>query len=216
MHLLEILFNWAMTPKDLYCERLLPGIWGEPANVLSSLIFLVPVYIAFKCRNKFFGWLTSGVFTASTAYHLFANNLTYVLDVGLIIATIVIYYVFFFISVGVKKPLAIAGMLAYLLFVFMSLQALPIEYSYSGVLPLFGGQLTILFSRKLYANCLQVLIGLGAFCFALAARFFDSLVCASFPHGTHFLWHAFSALSLAALLLCLAYKPKTELPNIIK
>jgi len=199
-------FNYLLAYKDLYCERTSFGLWGEPANFISNIAFLIPAYIAYRRKSKFFTVLPLLIAAASLFYHSFANELTYLIDVSCIISTIVFYYMFFFNSIGIKKVWAVGGVLSYLVFLMMSLQALPLEYSYYGVLPLMAAQLAMLFSKSRHMDCLKVLMGLGAFSFALVARFYDAAICESFPHGTHFLWHIFSALTLAALIPCLKYQ----------
>ena len=40
------------TPVDLYCERITPLFWAEPANALSNLAFLVAAFAAFQLWQR--------------------------------------------------------------------------------------------------------------------------------------------------------------------
>lgn len=48
------------------------------------------------------------------------------------------------------------------------------------------------------------LTGSAIFVVSVICRMIDPLVCASFPLGTHFLWHVFNGLMLAVLLAATA------------
>ncbi|MEW6631393.1 MAG: hypothetical protein AB1440_11025, partial [Pseudomonadota bacterium] len=48
------------------------------------------------------------------------------------------------------------------------------------------------------------LTGSAIFVVSVICRMLDPIVCASFPLGTHFLWHIFNGLMLAVLLAATA------------
>ena len=75
---------------DDYCERLGPGMWAEPLNVISNLSFFVAAWLlwryARKNRMKDTGGymliaLIAVIGVGSTLFHTFANRLTEWMDV---------------------------------------------------------------------------------------------------------------------------------------
>ena len=40
------------TPVDLYCERMTPSFWAEPANAISNLAFLFAAFAAFDLWRR--------------------------------------------------------------------------------------------------------------------------------------------------------------------
>lgn len=207
MNILEIAhtaYAWATTSKDIYCERMASGgYFGEPLNLLSSLFFFLPAYVAYKRGSKFFTAACLTVAFGSAFLHSFANNLSYLMDVSAIIVMIITYYAFFFVKMGLKPLISIIGVASYVGFLIPIMQALPLEYSYYGVFPLMAVQFAMLYSRKEKLAYLKCLAGVGLFCIALAARFYDGLACASFSYGTHWLWHIFNSLVLTIFITCL-------------
>lgn len=64
---------------DGYCERVAPGLWGEPLNSLSNLAFLVAAVLVWRLAagdraGRLLAGLIGLVFAASTAFHLLATR----------------------------------------------------------------------------------------------------------------------------------------------
>ena len=37
---------------DHYCERMAPGLWGEPFNLLSNFAFLIAAAVVWRIRSR--------------------------------------------------------------------------------------------------------------------------------------------------------------------
>lgn len=184
---------------DGYCERLAPGLWGEPFNDMTNLVFLVAAGLVWWRANgqrhrRVLAGLIGLVFVASTVFHLVATRWGAVADSSAI-AVFLLYY---------------AAMFPRMFF------GVPMRWSWLAA-PAFAGltAATAVFGGGLY---LPALIGLAGFTVALAVardpywahfavagaifalslafRQVDEVVCDIFPTGTHFLWHLLNAVVL--------------------
>ncbi|MGW5715851.1 hypothetical protein ACWEVP_06770 [Amycolatopsis sp. NPDC003865] len=182
---------------DGYCERVAPGLWGEPLNDFSNLAFLVAAVLVWRLAagdrtGRLLAGLIGLVFAASTVFHLLATRWAAVADSTAILVFVLVYAVVF-----VRKYWS--GRWAWV--------AAPGFLALTAVTALLGGGLY-----------LAPLIGLGAFAavlafqrdtawthFAVAGAVFalslslrtlDRDVCAYVPVGTHFLWHLLNGLVL--------------------
>jgi len=90
------MLSWSTSVRD-YCERTGPGLWAEPANVLSSLAFLLTAIMAFRRWRRAGGddvaslgliVVVAAVGLGSSAFHALATLGAAVLDVGPIAAFI--------------------------------------------------------------------------------------------------------------------------------
>ena len=75
---------------DLYCERLGPGLWAEPVNTTTNLVFFVAAWVTWRMADHLRAfsvgvWLLIGLIGAigmgSGLFHAFATNWARVLDV---------------------------------------------------------------------------------------------------------------------------------------
>ena len=80
--------DW-FAPLDLYCERLAPGLWGEPLNAISNVAFLVAVAVGWAacCKSDRTDAATAAVAAlvavigvGSFLFHTFANAWSIVAD----------------------------------------------------------------------------------------------------------------------------------------
>lgn len=209
-----------LTPVDLYCERTGPGLWAEPANALTNLAFIAAglwgVWQVRRYRTGIFAevlaWWVVAIGIGSTLFHTFASKGTIWADI-LPIAGFTLAYTLFnlrrFLGMGWGKAIlvfaafyAVAGLITY---------AVPdwLRQASNGTtnylppflaLAFFGAWVAATGNRAGWYN----LTGSAIFVVSVICRMIDPLVCASFPLGTHFLWHVFNALMLAVLLAATA------------
>jgi hypothetical protein len=173
---------------DGYCERVAPGLWGEPLNSLSSLAFLAAAVLVWWLADgdragRLLAALIGIVFVASTAFHLLATRWAAVGDSMALLVFAAVY----------------AGLVARR----WAWVAVPAFLGLTVVGAVLGGGLY-----------LSVLIGLGVLAFvyrpywthyavagavfalALALRTIDRDACDLVPAGTHFLWHLLAGVVL--------------------
>ncbi|TPN83700.1 hypothetical protein FJ987_25630 [Mesorhizobium sp. CU2] len=209
-----------LTPVDLYCERTGPGLWAEPANALTNLAFIAAgLWGVSQVRRHRAGtfaevlaWWVVAIGIGSTLFHTFANKVTIWADI-LPIAGFTLAYTLFnlrrFLGMGWGK--AIAVFVAFYVVAGLITFAVPdwlrqASNGTTGYLPpflalaFFGVWVAASGNRAGWYN----LTGSAIFVVSVICRMIDPLVCASFPLGTHFLWHVFNALMLAVLLAATA------------
>jgi Ceramidase len=212
---------------DLYCERILPGLLGEPLNALSNLSFFVAAWAIwrlaqYQMKEPLSIWilitLAIAIGTGSTLFHTFATEWASLLDM-------------------------IPILLFQLCFLwFYSNQVTGMKYRYIGLLILsflyassFSSQFTSLLNGSLsYAPTLLALLSFGLyhyqkqkrepyillaasgiFLLALLFRTLDQSICSHWSVGTHFLWHLCNGLLLylSARSLILNSSPKVACVN---
>ncbi|EMD22485.1 hypothetical protein [Amycolatopsis azurea] len=183
--------NWTAY-LDGYCERLAPGLWGEPLNSLSNLAFLIAAIAVWRQpKGRVFAVLIGLVFLGSTAFHLLATRWSAAADTGFILV-FVLYYaaVFPHLFFGVSRRL--------------SWLAIPVFLAFTAVVASLGGgmYLSALIGLVVFAVVLKgehrrrFAIAAGVFGVSLSFRTADHTVCGNFPAGTHFVWHLLNGLVL--------------------
>jgi hypothetical protein len=199
---------------DHYCERVAPGLWGEPANALTNVAFLIASGLLFwllvrqPSRVPVTVWLlpvtTAVVGLCSLAFHMLATGFTGLLDTLSIIAFILIaavVTVHLIWEVPWRWAWVVApGYLAFALGLNAALSAIGGERAVlGGYLPalvgLVGFGLTIRLTAPVESRRFGTLLLWTAALFAvsLTLRTLDSPLCADLPMGTHFLWHCVNA-----------------------
>lgn len=193
---------------DLYCERLAPGLTGEPLNAISNLAFFIAAFAIAKLafnQNKIpveiwlLLGLTIAIGTGSTLFHTFATRWSNWLDIIPIFLFQLCFLWLYARRVIRMKPL-IAGVFL-TGFVFASLlsqqfiHVLNGSLSYTPALLILGG-LGIYHYQQQKQEALILLAATGVFFVALFFRTFDSTICPNFPFGTHFLWHLLNGVVL--------------------
>ncbi len=83
---------------DGYCERVAPGLWGEPFNSLSNLAFLLAAVLVWRLAagdraGRLLAVLIGLVFAASTVFHLLATRWAGVADSVSILVFVLVYVV---------------------------------------------------------------------------------------------------------------------------
>ena len=205
-----------LIPVDLYCERTGPGLWAEPANALSNLAFIATGLWGVRQVRRYktgafaevLAWWVVAIGIGSTVFHTFASKGTIWADI-LPIAGFTLAYTLFNLRrfLGMSWSKAILVFVAFYVVAGLITFAVPdwLRMASNGTtsylppflaLAFFGVWIAATGNRAGWYN----LTGSAIFVVSVICRMVDPLVCASFPLGTHFLWHVFNALMLAALL----------------
>jgi len=195
-------------PVDLYCERLAPGLWGEPFNVTSNIAIGIAAWAIWQLRRdastsqslvRFFAWLTAAIGVGSVAFHMLATSWARVLDEG----PISFFQIAFLWCYGRRvmrwsTPTVIVLIVALLASTF-GLRVWTTAFNRS--LPYFPALLlTLIFGcdhvRAGRRSPWSLLVGAVVFAAAIYLRSIDNAVCDAFPIGTHFIWHLLAAVVL--------------------
>lgn len=203
---------------DIYCERIGPGLWAEPVNLLTNAAFLLAAAAAaarfaraprLTLRNAWDIALLIGLLAAigvgSGLWHAFAKPWAALADSIPILV---------FISVFLPSFLhRVAGLgAAPIVVLFAVFQAA--NFALRGSFPPEALNGSIFYAPAWVGLALMVLyVGLrrhplaarvGAawaiFTVSLAFRTVDAAVCEALPVGTHFLWHLLNATVLYLLV----------------
>lgn len=182
---------------DGYCERVGPGLWGEPLNSLSNLAFLVAAVLVWRLAagsrlGRVLAVLIGLVFAASTVFHLLATRWAATADSVSILVFVLVYVVVF-------ARVFFEWRFAWL--------AAPAFLALTVVTALLGGGLylsaliglgicaaLLAFARDAYWT--HFAVAGAVFALSLSLRTLDRDVCDYVPVGTHFLWHLLNGVVL--------------------
>lgn len=199
---------------DVYCERLSPAFWAEPANAISNLGFvLVGVWALYRTRKcaassmvVFLSAMVAVVGLGSFLFHTYANTLSLVGD---LLPIFIFTSAYLYHSLrhylkwsGDRTWIALAAVVLSMLFVQVQVPNHILNGSLLYVPPLIA-----LFSianavkRHQLAIAQRYQAAAIVFTLSLALRTIDFVVCDSFPMGTHFLWHLLNGACLGLLML---------------
>ncbi|MCR6489448.1 hypothetical protein M8542_42195 [Amycolatopsis sp. OK19-0408] len=180
-----------------YCERLGPGLWGEPLNSLTNLAFLVAAVLVWRlAAGDRIGRLLAGsiglVFAASTVFHLVATRWAGAADSLSILVFVLVYVVLFGrVFLGWRHAWLAAP-------AFLALTAATALLGgglyLAAVIGLFAFAALLAFRRDTYWT--HFAIAGAVFALSLSLRTLDRDVCDYVPVGTHFLWHLLNGLVL--------------------
>lgn len=188
---------------DGYCERVAPGIWGEPLNSLSNLAFLIAAILVWRHARgdrtgRLLAVLIGLVFLASTTFHLLATRWSGAADSLFILVFVLCYAVLFpRVFFGVDPRLAWLGPPAFL--ALTAVTALLGGGLYLSALIGLGVFAALLgFSRDAERRAFwpRYAVAGAIFALSLSLRTIDREACAFLPSGTHFLWHLLNGLVL--------------------
>jgi len=205
---------------DSYCERVAPGLFGEPLNATSNLAFLLgAVLLWLSTRAAAAGApgrpraatlyalpiLITLIFLGSTAFHTTATRWGGALDTGFIVVFLLYYVVFFahwFLGVRWSRAwLAAPAFAAFTALVTATVGQLigsgPGMYL-SALLGLFVFAAMLRWWPRPEVRSYWVFFAVAGAVFALSLtlRGLDRDVCDAMPAGTHFLWHVLNACTL--------------------
>jgi hypothetical protein len=208
-----------------YCERTGPGPWAEPLDAGSNLAFLAAAAVALiawrRTRSRDWPLLllvadAAAIGLGSLAFHVAPGPLTWAGDVWPIRLYALGHLGLALRRLGGAGRLATLGGLAAL-----SAAATAATWAWPVVLAGGVGYLPVLAALTLLGGWLAWrpgtperraagrahLVAAASFATALALRTIDLPACASFPAGTHFLWHLLTGLTVALLLLAMLRGP---------
>lgn len=205
-----------LTYLDGYCERAGDaGLWGEPLNAVTNLCFIVAAILAANALHKVPNvfkvdlWLLVaflfGIGSGSGAWHLMPTGHTVLMDVIPITLFINMYLVSALrrlLKFSYRKVIfwwAVyfgAGLVAQV--------TLPPDLFNGTIMyiPTFLTLVVLSFAVRSRDAALGSIFFKVLFVWALSLVFrtIDPEICAQFPYGTHFLWHALNAWVLWRLL----------------
>ena len=204
---------------DHYCERVAPGMWGEPLNLVSNLAFVVAgIFVSqyfLRQQSKIhsqtwdFSLLITLLFAigiGSGLWHLYATSWSLKADTIPILLFINIYLLsclFRLFSLSI-----IAGLSIFITYhvINSGIQwILPADFLSGSIfyLPTWFFLLGITFymwQLKLIAYRFFIFAFI-IFTVSLGFRTVDLFICDSIPIGTHFVWHLLNAMTLYLLMI---------------
>lgn len=201
---------------DGYCERLQPGFWDEPLNALSNAAFLLAAGVAAvqvgrheTARDDRPLWIlvliVALVGIGSFLFHTFATYWAMLADIIPINIFILAY-----LGYGLRRyfgqgwVFTLSALAIFFAGSFALDSAVPsyVLNGSVGYLPALGALIAIaaLLSRANHPAARGIAAAGVVFAVSLTFRTIDNAVCASWPAGTHFLWHSLNGLLLYVLL----------------
>lgn len=216
--------DW-LQPVDIYCERLSPDYWAEPVNALSNAAFvLAAVWAGVEARRRGLGqtvlWalivMAGLIGIGSFLFHTHANRwseLADTLPIWSFVGLFVLSAMHYIGGMPAAKVARVSGIVAVAVVGTIWLLA-----SGEGADPA-GHAADPLNGSGQYAPALAALLvfsvvawwrqspvarwiwaATACFVISLGFRTLDVAVCASFPVGTHFIWHLMNGLMIGLLL----------------
>lgn len=206
---------------DKYCERVSPGLWGEPLNIISNIAFLVVAILLLKTfKNKYVGEYSKHLDIAlliallfiitigSTLWHTLALRWALYTDVIPILIFVNIFFLSCFVRVlNLRVINVILFFSIFQLFSFFIKNQYPIDTLNGSIfyLPILISLaiITVALYRKNRIVGKYYLMAFVLFALSLSLRTIDISYCDTFSTGTHFLWHIFIAVMLYTLTMSL-------------
>lgn len=197
---------------DGYCERLGPGLWAEPLNLVSNAAFLAAALWVWPRTQgqplaRALAVVLALIGMGSALFHSFATPLTGLADVLPILGFILLY-----LFAAARRLLALrpaAALLVVLAFFPFAALAVPVLH---WLLPGLGSSagyapipvLIVIFAalthRRAPQTARRLVLGAGLLALSILARSLDAPLCPVLPLGTHVLWHLLNAVLLASMI----------------
>lgn len=202
---------------DAYCERTDASFWSEPVNAATNAAFLIAGVLLWQSLTRLrvsgeivprsvrsLPWLLCLIGLSSFLFHTLATVWAGLADtLSILLFGCVFLYAFLRHAAGADTWTALAGAGLFTLASYFTPSFLPkgLLNQSGAYFPYLAGLLAIaLFLRASARPGWRVfLLGILVFCVSLALRTIDLRVCATFPLGTHFLWHVLNAVVLFLL-----------------
>ena len=212
---------------DLYCERLVPGFWGEPLNALSNAAFVIAAVFAWRLARRMgqTDLVTSGLIILSGAiglgsflFHTLANSWAELADVVPIWSFVALYVIviIYRASAGnVFKTIRIVAITSICIGLVFWLTGDDITTGPDTAPAILNGSLQYLPAiialsifavlthiRRLPARHLVTAAAL-TFLGSVVFRTVDLAICETLPIGSHFVWHLLNGTMVGLLLAVL-------------
>jgi len=205
--------SWLFDSVDIYCERTDVGLLNEPMNAITNLAFIAAatyLYLLYRDHHqrdraaKILIVLIGIIGIGSSLFHMFANQLTMLMDV-----IPITLFVFYYLWTAFRRFLHWGNGQTFLLLLLFGgctwlIGLIPAPYNLNNSAP--------------YLPCLAAIIYLGMrmkdirhesaetlflaatwFSVSLFFRIIDMALCSLIFTGTHFLWHLCNSVVLCVL-----------------
>ncbi len=214
---------------DAYCERLEPGLWAEPTNVLTNLAFvlagilllrLLVVNQSIKERPTWDLWLLAVcvflIGIGSALWHLYAAPWAELADLLPITVLINVFLLSVLVRVIRLQVWQVVGLfLAFHIFSWWVITPFPEDFLNGSIfyVPAWMAlwAIVIYLYKSHHRLTSRFLIATLVFSLSVALRSIDLEVCDYFPVGTHFLWHLLNAVVLYLLVSGVISQARKEL-----
>ncbi|MGA8261133.1 MAG: ceramidase domain-containing protein [Arenicellales bacterium] len=213
----------------IYCERLDPGMWAEPANLVSNVGFLVAgIWALARCRRLgigFRGWDLWGaallivvIGIGSALWHSLHTSWAKEFDVVPILLFIHLY-IYSFLRRQVLLTITVSVIVVTLFFaasrLFAASTSPHLLHGSIFYLPamLALGTLAVWSFTAGAATWRLMALATLLFTASLLFRTIDGEVCTWLPTGTHFIWHLLNALVLSMLFRVLSTARGSDTKN---
>ena len=204
---------------DIYCERLGPGLWAEPVNLLTNLAFFIAAFFVWRLAEQR-GMLTSqawllilliiAIGTGSGLLHSFATPWARRMDeLSIVVFQLVYLWLYGRQVIGVRAWSAAGLVLVLLLATLATPQFSHLLNGSLGYAPAFVLfiSLGIYHFRRAQMERGIMLWALLVFAVSLSLRTIDMALCESVALGTHFLWHGLNGVVLYLVTRGLLLQP---------
>ncbi len=200
---------------DIYCERTGPEFWSEPVNAVTNLSFVIAAYLAYRLwkrtpqpRNAaVLALIVVGALVGigSFLFHTVATKLAMLADIFPIIIFIhlgfglILHRIF-----GFGRINAVLGVLAFVGFNYAVRGVIPFSFmngsaQYLPALVMLAIVAGIMAVRKI-SQAKNFAIAAAVFLLSVFFRSTDMESCATFPIGTHFMWHVLNGIVIYYVL----------------
>jgi hypothetical protein len=192
-----------------YCERTDFSYWAEPVNAVTNAAFvLAALYVWPKTRGvplaRLLTVILAMIGVGSFLWHTHATGWAGLADVLPILMFILVY-----IFAATRDYLGASALVAGIVTLAFFPYAFGFRALFSGILPganaLYASVAVLILAYGLWlvrgATGRGLLIGAAILCASLGFRMADDAVCASFPIGTHFMWHVLNGIMLGWMIL---------------
>jgi len=195
---------------DEYCERHRSGLFEEPFNTISNLMFIWAAVEAWNLASRhrvrtpdmsLLMFLAATVGVGSAIWHMYATPWAKLMDlIPILVFQLCFLWLYLRTCAGARATVATGLMCVYLVISIYMLQVPP--YLNGSILYAPTGFVLLCLAVFHYTTRQpdRRLMGFVAILFfaAITFRSIDSIACAWVPFGTHFLWHIFNG----ALICC--------------
>ena len=192
-------------PIDIYCERLGPGLWAEPLNFVTNLVFIAAGALGVMWLRRRYPreaprslWalcvIAFAIGIGSGLFHSVATPWAMAADVIPIVV-----FLLFYLGVLTRQVFRWSWPAVGLSFgafgVVSAACATLVPRELVGGSNVYFGADVALWAAGIYAMRIRLpqarlyLAAAACFAFSLAFRSIDMKVCEVWPIGTHFMWH---------------------------